>query len=162
MGKKVFVMQESERESTQKMHPDHVQTFLKGDGYDHMREKVFHKDITEAEFESALVGVEKTIDRLKKEKAIPKTEFVPFEDRVVIFPDEKEIMTTGGIYLPTEDKVKPMSGTVVVVGPGKDGKSIPLQAGDRVYYGKYAGTPFPAEDGRELLIMRIADVFGRI
>ena len=163
MGKKVFVMHDSERENVQKMAIEDVQKFLKADGYDHLREKVYHKDITEQAFEAALAGVESTIDQLKKEKSIPKTTFKPYEDRLVIFPDEQEVMTSGGLYLPDANKNKPLKGTVVVVGPGKEGKGMQsLKAGDRVYYGKYAGTPFPADDGRELLIMRIADVFGLI
>ncbi len=155
-------MQESERENVQKMNIEDVQNYLKGDQYDHLREKIFHKDITVDQFESALVGVEATIDKLKKEQSIPKTSFEPFEDRLAIFPDEKEVMTTSGIYIPEDNKNKPLKGTVVVVGPGKDGKPIPLAPGDRVYYGKYAGTPIPSDDGREILVMRVADVFGKV
>lgn len=160
--KKVFVMQESERENIQKMSADDVQNYLKGDQYDHLREKIYHKDITVAQFESALVGVEATIEKMKKERSIPETTFDPFEDRVAIFPDEKEVMTTSGLYMPEDTKNKPLKGTVVVVGPGKDGKPIPLVRGDKVYYGKYSGTPIPSDDGREILVMRMADIFGKV
>jgi co-chaperonin GroES (HSP10) len=48
--------------------------------------------------------------------------FIPFEDRVLVFPDPVENLTAGGLYKPDSavDKVKPMRGTVVAVGPGKE------------------------------------------
>ena len=48
--------------------------------------------------------------------------FIPFEDRVLVFPDPVENLTAGGLYKPDSavDKVKPMRGTVVAVGSGKE------------------------------------------
>jgi len=59
-----------------------------------------------------------------------------------------------------------MEGKVIAVGKGKlleDGKIHPLdvKAGDRVLFGKYAGTEVKI-DGEEHLIMREDDVLGVI
>ena len=59
-----------------------------------------------------------------------------------------------------------MQGEIVAVGTGKqmeDGKVTPLQVkvGDKVLYGKYAGTEISVE-GDDFLIMREADIFAVI
>jgi len=59
-----------------------------------------------------------------------------------------------------------MQGEIIAVGQGKvseDGKITALQVkvGDKVLYGKYAGTEVSV-DGEELLIMRESDVFAII
>jgi chaperonin GroES len=59
-----------------------------------------------------------------------------------------------------------MEGKVIAVGKGKlleDGKIHPLdvKAGDRVLFGKYAGTEVKI-DGEEHLIMREDDILGVI
>ncbi len=88
----------------------------------------------------------------------------PLSDRIVVEPKELESKTAGGIVIPdTADKDKPMQGTVIAIGNGKyyDGKIMPLQVkvGDKVLFGKYAGTNFKFED-REYLVMREEDVMG--
>ncbi len=90
--------------------------------------------------------------------------FKPLGDRVVIEATKREEKTTGGIYLPDSAKEKPMEGTVVSVGKGArdtQGNLIPmeLKAGDRVIFGKWAGTEVKI-DGKELLIMKESDVMG--
>jgi chaperonin GroES len=75
--------------------------------------------------------------------------------------DEK---TKGGIIIPDTAKEKPMQGTVVSVGDGKkadDGTVIPMSVkqGDRVLYGKYAGTEIKL-DGEEHLILGEDDILG--
>ncbi|UCD71843.1 MAG: co-chaperone GroES, partial [Syntrophobacterales bacterium] len=60
----------------------------------------------------------------------------------------------------------PIEGKVVAVGKGKvseDGKVMPLDVkkGDRILFGKYAGTEVKIE-GEEHLIMREEDVLGVI
>ncbi|VVC76726.1 10 kDa chaperonin [Aquicella siphonis] len=90
----------------------------------------------------------------------------PLSDRIVVEPKEVESKTAGGIVIPdTADKDKPMQGTVLAIGNGKyiDGKMQPLQVkvGDRVLFGKYAGTNIKLED-REFLVMREEDVMGVI
>jgi len=82
----------------------------------------------------------------------------PLNDRVVVKRIEEEQKTAGGIIIPDTAKEKPIQGEVVAVGNGKvmeDGSRRPLdvKAGDRVLFGKYAGTDIKVE-GEELLIMR--------
>lgn len=88
----------------------------------------------------------------------------PLSDRIVIEPMELETKTAGGIFIPdTADKDKPMQGTVVAIGTGRyvDGKMQPLQVkiGDRVLFGKYAGTAVKLTT-KEFLVMREEDVMG--
>jgi len=83
---------------------------------------------------------------------------------VVIEVTKREDKTAGGIYLPDSAKEKPMEGTVVSVGKGArdtQGNLIPmeLKAGDRIVFGKWAGTEVKI-DGKELLIMKESDVMG--
>ncbi|OGT56345.1 MAG: co-chaperone GroES [Gammaproteobacteria bacterium RIFCSPHIGHO2_12_FULL_42_10] len=90
----------------------------------------------------------------------------PLSDRIVVEPVEAETTTAGGIVIPdTSDKDKPMQGTVIAIGNGKyiDGKIVPLQisVGDRILFGKYAGTNIKLE-GTEYLVMREEDALGVI
>jgi len=89
---------------------------------------------------------------------------LPLSDRVVVEPLEMESKTAGGIVIPdTADKDKPVQGKVVAIGKGKqvDGKVIPLQVkvGDKVLFGKYAGTAVKLDDN-EVLVMREEDIMG--
>ena len=90
----------------------------------------------------------------------------PLADRVVIKALEAESKTAGGIIIPDNAKEKPQKGEVVAVGPGKtDDKGnvikMELKVGDKVLYGKYSGTEVSV-DGKDLLIMREADVLAKI
>lgn len=125
------------------------------------------------------------------------TKIRPFEDRVLIRPDQAPKMTETGLYIPdnVQEKLQPARGTVIAVGPGKimdnnailvkiynliarainffkwkDNNSIaeselsyiplPIKPGDRVGYGKHAGTPIEDPDTKEIyIIMRFADCF---
>ena len=86
----------------------------------------------------------------------------PLHDRVLVKAAEAEEVTKGGIIIPDTAKEKPMQGVIIAVGTGKqteDGKVTPLQVqvGDKVLYGKYAGTEISVE-GDDFLIMREADI----
>jgi chaperonin GroES len=75
---------------------------------------------------------------------------------------EEQEKTKGGIIIPDTAKEKPVEGKIIAVGSGKvteDGKRIPLQVkeGDRVLFGKYAGTDIKM-NGEEHLIMREDDI----
>lgn len=88
----------------------------------------------------------------------------PLQDRLIVKRLEGEEKTKGGIIIPDAAKEKPMEGEVISVGKGKvseDGKVRPLdvKAGDRILFGKYAGTEIKI-DGEEYLIMREDDVLG--
>jgi chaperonin GroES len=90
----------------------------------------------------------------------------PLHDRVLIKRIEEEEKTKGGIIIPDTAKEKPIQGRVIAVGKGKvteDGKVIPLEVkeGDRVLFGKYAGTEVKI-DGEEHLIMREDDILAII
>lgn len=90
----------------------------------------------------------------------------PLQDRILVQRVEEETTTKGGIIIPDTAKEKPAEGKVVAVGNGKlgdDGKRIALEikAGDRILFGKYAGTEVKIE-GEEYLIMREDDVLGVI
>jgi chaperonin GroES len=86
----------------------------------------------------------------------------PLNDRVLVIREEEEKKSAGGIIIPDTAKEKPQRGKVVAAGPGKmgeGGKRIPLEvkAGDRVLFGKYAGTEVKL-DGIEHVVMREDDI----
>jgi len=87
----------------------------------------------------------------------------PLSDRVLIKADAAEEVTSSGLYIPDTAKEKPQQGTVVSVGPGKieNGTKIEMSVkeGDKVLYGKYAGTEVTLGD-EEYLIMRESDIVG--
>ena len=90
--------------------------------------------------------------------------FRPLHDRVVIRRVEAEEKTTGGIIIPDTAKEKPMEGKVIAVGAGavnKEGKRTPLdvKVGDRILFGKYAGTEIKIDDD-EHVILREDEVLG--
>jgi chaperonin GroES len=90
----------------------------------------------------------------------------PLQDRILVKRIEEEETTEGGIIIPDTAKEKPVEGKVIAVGKGKvseDGKVMPLDVkkGDRILFGKYAGTEVKIE-GEEHLIMREDDVLGVI
>jgi len=87
-------------------------------------------------------------------------------ERVVVKPAEAEEKTKGGIILPDTAKEKPVEGTIVAAGPGKNSDSgelikMTIKVGDKVLYGKYSGTEVTI-GGEEFLIMRESDIFAII
>ncbi len=90
----------------------------------------------------------------------------PLQDRIIVKRLEEETVTAGGILIPDTAKEKPQRGEIVAVGKGKvteDGKVLPMdvKAGDKVLFGKYAGTEIKME-GEDYLIMREDDILGVI
>jgi chaperonin GroES len=90
----------------------------------------------------------------------------PLQDRLIVKRIAEEEKTKGGLIIPDTAKEKPQEGKVTAVGKGKlneEGKVTPLdvKAGDRVLFGKYAGTEIKI-DGEEHLIMREDDILGVI
>jgi len=87
----------------------------------------------------------------------------PLNDRIIVKGIAEEETTAGGIIIPDTAKEKPQEGKVIAVGAGRreDGKIIPvdLKTGDKVLYGKYAGTEIKI-DGEDHLILREDDVLG--
>jgi chaperonin GroES len=79
---------------------------------------------------------------------------------------QEEEKTRGGIIIPETAKEKSVEGKVVAVGKGKlneKGEITPLEVkpGDRVMFGKYAGTEIQIE-GEDYLIMREDDLLAII
>jgi chaperonin GroES len=91
------------------------------------------------------------------------TKFTPLHDRVLLRRVEEAESVRGGIIIPDTAKEKPQEGVVLAVGTGKfeKGQTIPLavKEGDRVLFGKYAGTEIKI-DGEELLILREEEILG--
>ncbi|MFZ2447674.1 MAG: co-chaperone GroES [Syntrophobacteraceae bacterium] len=90
----------------------------------------------------------------------------PLNDRVVVKRIEEEQKTKGGIIIPDTAREKPIQGEVVAAGTGRimeDGTKRPLDVkkGDRVLFGKYAGTEITLEE-QEVLIMREDDILAII
>ncbi|AEB09754.1 co-chaperone GroES [Desulfobacca acetoxidans] len=87
---------------------------------------------------------------------------IPLNDRVLVKRTEELQVTKGGIYIPDTAKEKPIEGRIIAVGSGKiadNGERVPLtvKPGDRVLFGKYAGTEIKVE-GEEHLMMREDDI----
>ena len=87
--------------------------------------------------------------------------FKPLADRVLVEPTPAETKTASGIIIPDTAKEKPQEGTVIAVGPGKKDEPMTVKAGDKVLYGKYAGTELKL-DGKDYLIVKEADLLGII
>jgi chaperonin GroES len=92
------------------------------------------------------------------------TKIRPLNDRIIVKRIEDQEQMRGGLYIPDTAKEKPQEGQVLAVGNGKlleNGSriAIDLNAGDRVLFGKYAGTEVKL-DGEELLILREDDILG--
>ncbi len=90
----------------------------------------------------------------------------PLHDRVLVRRVEETTKTAGGIIIPDTAKEKPSEGVVEAVGNGKmapDGKVAPMsvKVGDRVLFGKYAGTEVKLE-GDSRLIIREEDILAVI
>ena len=90
----------------------------------------------------------------------------PLQDRVIVKRVQEEEKTKGGIIIPDSAKEKPIEGEVTAVGKGKvqDDGSVQkpeVKKGDRVLFGKYAGTEVKL-DGIDYLILREDDILGVI
>ena len=86
----------------------------------------------------------------------------PLADRIVVKPLEAQEKTKSGIIVPDSAKEKPQEGKVIAVGTGRlleDGvvKALEVKNGDRVLYGRYAGSEVTL-DGNDYLILREEDV----
>jgi len=88
----------------------------------------------------------------------------PLHDRVLVKRFTEEERSKGGIIIPDTAKEKPIQGEIIAAGQGRvadDGKVRPLDVkkGDRVLFGKYAGTEIKI-DGEDFLMMREEDILG--
>ena len=90
----------------------------------------------------------------------------PLHDRVIVRRMEEERTSAGGIVIPDSATEKPAQGEILAVGKGKISESgdvtpLDVTVGDKVLFGKYAGTEVKVE-GEELLVMREEDIMGVI
>jgi chaperonin GroES len=90
----------------------------------------------------------------------------PLHDRVLVKRLNEEEKTKGGIFIPDTAKEKPAQGEIIAVGSGRvsdDGKvrALDVKKGDKILFGKYAGTEIKIE-GDEFLMMREEDILGVI
>jgi len=88
----------------------------------------------------------------------------PLHDRVVVKRMEEESTSAGGIVIPDSAAEKPQKGEVIAVGNGKvtdsgEVRALDVKVGDKVLFGKYAGTEIKVE-GDEVLIMKEEDILG--
>ncbi len=88
----------------------------------------------------------------------------PLHDRILVQRLDEEEEVQGGIIIPDTAKEKPQQARVLAAGPGRvsdDGKvqAMDVKEGDKVIFGKYAGTEVKL-DGEEYLIIREDDVLG--
>lgn len=86
----------------------------------------------------------------------------PLHDRIVVKRVEEEKKSPGGIVIPDTAAEKPIQGEVIAVGKGKvldngEVRPIDVKVGDKVLFGKFAGTEVKFE-GEELVVMREDDV----
>jgi len=86
----------------------------------------------------------------------------PIGDRVLVEVIDEEVQKVGALYVPDTAKEKSTQAVIVAVGEGKyDGSNlIPMRVkvGDRVLFGKYAGTELKY-DGKSFLLLNEHDIF---
>ena len=88
----------------------------------------------------------------------------PLHDRILLKRIEEDEVRRGGIIIPDTAKEKPQEGKVIAVGSGKlleNGQrvAVDVKAGDRVLFGKYAGSEVRIEE-EDYLILREEDILG--
>jgi len=90
----------------------------------------------------------------------------PLHDRVIVKRMEEERTSPGGIVIPDAAAEKPIKGEVIAVGNGKilengDVRVLDVSVGDKILFGKYAGTEVKVE-GEDLLVMKEDDIMAII
>ena len=94
------------------------------------------------------------------------TKIKPLGDRALVRLVEQEEVSKGGVILPDTAKEKPQEGIVVSVGAGRwlengQREPMPVKEGQRVLYGKYAGTDLKI-DGVEHVMLSERDILAII
>ncbi len=82
----------------------------------------------------------------------------PLGDRVLVRRIAEREMQ-GNVAIPEAHREKPVEGTVLAIGPGRDlesGYVLPCRVapGDRIVFGRFAGVDLPEEYGKDLLLCR--------
>ena len=84
--------------------------------------------------------------------------FKPLGKRVLLERIEEATTTATGIIIPDNAKEKPLSGIVRAISPKVEEKGL-VKLGDKVVFGKYAGTELTL-DGKAYLVMNLDDILG--
>ncbi|MBE0490765.1 MAG: co-chaperone GroES [Sulfurospirillum sp.] len=84
--------------------------------------------------------------------------FQPLGNRVLIERIEEPTTTASGIIIPDNAKEKPLSGNVVALSKKLADAGV-IAVGDKVVFGKYAGTELSL-DGKTYLVMDRKDILG--
>ncbi len=92
--------------------------------------------------------------------------FKPLYDNILLKRVEAVQKTKSGLYIPDSAKEKPLEGEILAVGTGKltdrgEVLKLTVKVGDKVLFGKYAGTEIKI-DGEEYLLMKESDLLGII
>jgi chaperonin GroES len=78
----------------------------------------------------------------------------PFEDRVLVEPEEEgESTTKGGIVIPDTAKEKPRTGTVIAVGTDEE-LAENIKIGDKIIFAKFTGDEIQFEGEKYLIVSR--------
>jgi len=78
----------------------------------------------------------------------------PFEDRVLVEPEElEETRTKSGIIIPDTAKEKPRTGKVIEVGTDEE-LAENIKVGDRIVFAKFTGDEFEFEGEKYLIVSR--------
>ena len=90
----------------------------------------------------------------------------PIGDRVLVeLIEEEDLGRVGSLYVPDTATERPQRGKIIAAGEGRlDGKDlVPMRVkvGDKVLYGKYAGTEIKYED-KEYLLLNEHDILAVI
>lgn len=85
----------------------------------------------------------------------------PLGERILVKQLKKEEKTPGGIYIPESSKEERKEGEVIAVGAYKDGKELPLKAGDKVIYGGYSSEEIEINKEKHIFV-DFKDVLAKI
>lgn len=87
-------------------------------------------------------------------------EFQPLGKRVLVERLEEPTTTATGIIIPDNAKEKPFNGTIVAVSKKIEESGL-LAVGDRVVFGKFAGSELSL-DGKTFLVLEHKDILGTL
>ena len=90
----------------------------------------------------------------------------PLYDRILVKRVDAEARSKGGLFLPESATEKPSEGIVIAAGQGRLGDdgvvhALAVKQGDRVAFGRYAGTEIKV-DGESRLVLRESEILGII
>lgn len=90
----------------------------------------------------------------------------PIQDRLMIMVDREAEETKSGIKLTSGAADKPTTGTVTAIGTGRvmengEVEPFPVQVGEKVLYGQYAGSDVTFGDNEKYVFIKVVDIFAR-